>query len=202
MKPNLWPICFGMFLGGCIAFTPPRNDGAKIYALSPKEFASSHMDPDRTPIGLLAIVLPEYLRGPTWLHWESDVQLKPIKTFRWAEPLELNMARVIATNLNTYCKNVNVEAVPWLSEKNKKLWIKISVNECRHKVLESTLSFVGNWKIYDREMKQILKSCGFHIDTKSIDTPESVVRQLNEILWELSKNIAAKLVEELMIHES
>jgi hypothetical protein len=51
-------------------------------------------------------------------------------------------------------------------------------------------------------MKQILKSCGFHIDTKSIDTPESVVRQLNEILWELSKNIAAKLVEELMIHES
>ena len=102
--------CLALVLSAC-GTTPPTN----FYALSAEipELSLADQKQNRTVIGIGPIEVSPYLERTQIVTRSDQTRLELTETNRWAEPIETNISRVIATNLSRLLPNTQPIVRPW-----------------------------------------------------------------------------------------
>jgi uncharacterized lipoprotein YmbA len=98
-----------MLLSGC-AGTPET----RFYLLNPLPMGSTQERPVRElALGIGPVKLPEYLDRPQIVIENDGPQIQLAEFEQWAEPLDENITRVLASNLGTLLATRQVSRYPW-----------------------------------------------------------------------------------------
>ena len=103
-------ICLALLLTAC-GTTPPTN----FFALSAEipDTRPASLSDDRMVIGVGPIEVSPYLERTQIVTRSDQTRLELTETNRWAEPIETNISRVIATNLSRLLPDTQPIVRPW-----------------------------------------------------------------------------------------
>lgn len=110
---SILPLLLLVLTVGACATTPP----SRFFILSPvKQGSTSQVLPKNTLVRLETVQLPEYLNRPHIITRVGPNRLELAEFDKWAEPLDLNMTRVLARNLEARLKTRVVFSPRYASE--------------------------------------------------------------------------------------
>jgi hypothetical protein len=115
-----------MVLGGCARSQPAnyyilrsiQNPGPEIRA------AGAEQDP---AIGVGPVKIPQYLDRPQIVSRTTESGLQFAEFDKWAEPLDKNLARVIADNLSVLIPSDRVSVFPWPSSQPVQYQVTVEI---------------------------------------------------------------------------
>ena len=177
-----------LMLCGCLG----RSPQTKFYLLYPspsleaKEVVTTEED---LIIGVGPVELSEYLDRPQIVTQTSESELRVDQFNQWAEPLEVNIARVLAKNLSTLLSTEKLFLFPWSGSTQIDYQVKLNIVDFKgtpdNKVLLRT-----HYTIFDGNKKP-LKMNLVNV-TQPISEPgyEGLVTSMSKVLDELGGKIA------------
>ncbi len=176
-------------VGGCATSQPTR-----FYILSAAEDparAGETPCPEGSPaaIGIGPVGLPKHLDRPQIMTRKGENELHLSELDEWAEPLEDNIADVIARNLRSLTCT-RVETFPW--RESEKIGYRLSVTIVR---LDGTPGKQARldalWSISDEKAERtICTRESRYAEPVSTDTHEALVSAYSRLLASLSRDIA------------
>ena len=177
-----------LMLCGCLGSSPQT----KFYLLYPspsleaKEVVTTEED---LIIGVGPVGLSEYLDRPQIVTQASESELRVDQFNQWAEPLEVNIARVLARHLSTLLSTEKLFLFPWSGSTQIDYQVKLNIVDFKgtpdNKVLLRT-----HYTIFDGNKKP-LKMNLVNV-TQPISEPgyEGLVTSMSKVLDELGGKIA------------
>ncbi len=112
---TLTAIAVAGALAGCSALAPVRDD-SRFYVLNAVTAATERVEaplPDLV-VGVGPVTIPEYLDRSEIVARAGAYQIAAIPNARWGEPLQPNLARVLAQNLAVELGTGQVIVFPWV----------------------------------------------------------------------------------------
>jgi uncharacterized lipoprotein YmbA len=180
-----------MFLAGCIGTTPP----AQFYLLEPMDAAEQGRwvgENAGPPVVALAPVrMPKYVDRPQIVTGAGRNAYKLSELNRWAEPLDGNIARVLAQNLGVL---VPAEVVlPTGSSRSKQAAVRVSVHILEfHVDLQGVARLAAQWNIARGGETVLRRQSSYRVPASTTDY-RAMVEGLNDGLNRLSRDLAAAL---------
>lgn len=177
-----------LLLWGCLG----RSPQTKFYLLYPSsslEATEVVTTEEDLSIGIGPVELSEYLDRPQIVTQTSESELRVDQFNQWAEPLEINIARVLARNLSTSLSTEKLFLFPWSGSTQIDYQVKLNIVDFKgtpdNKVLLRT-----HYTIFDGNKKP-LKMNLVNV-TQPISEPgyEGLVTSMSKVLDELGGKIA------------
>ncbi len=177
-------LAFG--ISGC-GTTP----SSQLYLLSANATtATTEIAEYNIHIGLGPIELPAYLKRKQIVIMTSDNSLHASEYHRWAEPLEMNFARVVAQNLSIALPNADISKFPRLN--NNQLDVQARIQVLRFDTDSSNVARLSvRWELIDKnnEMLHPTQSREF-VNQASSKEYEALVQALSECVSDFSNELA------------
>jgi uncharacterized lipoprotein YmbA len=108
-------VFLALGLGSCVSLK--RTPEARFFVLQAlaeaPEGAASPLEGG--VVGLLRIVVPDYLERPQVVSWIAPGELKIDEFLRWAEPIDAGVSRTLAEDLQTLLPKTRIIRAPWPS---------------------------------------------------------------------------------------
>jgi uncharacterized lipoprotein YmbA len=179
-------------LCGCLG----RSPQTKFYLLYPspsleaKEVATTEED---LIIGVGPVELSEYLDRPQIVTQTSESELRVDQFNQWAEPLELNIARVLARNLSTSLSTEKLFLFPWSGSTQIDYQVKLNIVDFKG-TPDNKVLLRAHYTIFDGNKKP-LKMNLVNV-TQPISEPgyEGLVTSMSKVLDELGGKIAQTIM--------
>jgi uncharacterized lipoprotein YmbA len=118
-----------LFLGlaGCVSLK--RTPEARFFVLrslaEPPQGAASPAEGG--VVGLLRVVVPDYLERPQVVSWVAPGELKIDEFLRWAEPIDAGVSRTLAENLQTLLPRTRIIRAPWPSSARLRCRLRVEL---------------------------------------------------------------------------
>ena len=179
-------------LGGCAGTRP-----SKFYVLhslsvggADKPLGPSSVD---AAIGVGPVKIPEYLDRQEIMTRTSPSRLELAEFDRWAEPLESNVARVLADNLSFLLGADRVNLFPWPGSTRVDYQVVVDFSRF-DSTPEGKAIMVAHWSILGGEKRKTLVTHKSEL-AETADGPgiEPMVSAQSRLLGRLSREIAASL---------
>jgi len=110
-------ILLAAIAGGCSALAPVRDE-SRYYVLNPVAAADRERKEAPMPeliVGVGPVAIPQYLDRSEIVARAGAYQISPVPNARWGEPLQPNLARVLAEDLAVELGTGQVIVFPWFS---------------------------------------------------------------------------------------
>jgi uncharacterized lipoprotein YmbA len=78
-------------------------------------------------VGLLRIVVPDYLERPQVVSWIAPGELKIDEFLRWAEPIDAGVSRTLAEDLQTLLPKTRIIRAPWPSSVKLRCRVRVEL---------------------------------------------------------------------------
>lgn len=176
-------------LAGCGESVPSR-----YYVLNAMAPLDSAMPAEGRTLSVMPVNLPAYLNRLDVVSRDTENRLDLAAADRWAEPLDINLTRVITEDLAHLLQNDGYVVVPsGLSEADLRLEVQILRFE---RSAEGNAVLVALWQIRDAESgEQVeLRRASFQRPVAGDDF-EAVIAAMNGLTHELSFQIANALTD-------
>ncbi|HWP58919.1 MAG TPA: PqiC family protein [Candidatus Acidoferrales bacterium] len=194
-RPSAWLILLAVLaLAGCV-FAQRDSRPAQLYVLTPIPPSGSY--PERGARGpaiwVGPITLPQYTNRPQIVTGNTGPELRRAFSAVWAEPLQDNVARVLAENLSLLLSSDRVAIFPWTSPVPLDYQITVDVTNFLGEP-GGEVSLTALWKVLGKNGKEVLasKKSTFTQASKSKDY-DGFVSAMSQNLASLSREIAAAI---------
>jgi len=184
-------------LGGCVNLGKGTQQTTRfyvLYSLSSPVTGTEAARPKRDlAIGVGPVELPQYLNRSQIVTRASRSELQVAEFARWAEPLEENLARVLAENLSILLSTDRIAVYPW------KRWTpidyQVTVDVTRFDGQPGgDVSLRARWTVLGDDGKKVLirKQSNFSEPAGTLEYRDLVSAQ-SRMIAELSRQIAAEI---------
>ncbi|MEI6127977.1 MAG: PqiC family protein [Pseudomonadota bacterium] len=184
-------IACSILCGGCISSQMSRFYVLHALADAPATRAAS--EGRSLTLGIGPVAVAKYLDRPQIAERISNNEISFSEFDRWAEPLESNIARVIAENLSLLLGTDRIELFPWKTSTPIDYQVRVNLSRFDGKSGDQAV-LVTRWTVAGRDGNAVL------VDRKSeILEPisgrgyEPMVQAQNKALEKLSRDIASAI---------
>lgn len=177
-----------LVLCGCLG----RSPQTKFYLLypspsqEPTEVVTTQKD---LIIGVGPVELSEYLDRPQIVTQTSESELRVDQFSQWAEPLEINIARVLAGNLSNLLATENLFLFPWSGSTQIDYQAKLNIIDFKG-TPDNQVLLRAHYTILDGNKKPL----EMHVVniTQPISEPgyEGLVSSMSKVLDDLGRKVA------------
>ncbi|MGI9330176.1 MAG: PqiC family protein [Gammaproteobacteria bacterium] len=173
---------------GC-GSSPPVD----FYTLQPIRGTVSSAPEGSEILGLGPLTLPDYLQRPQLVTQTGGGAVRLDEFNRWAEPLEVAMPRVVATNVDQLVSDLTVIPFPWDSRLRTDYRLLGRVNSFGADAAGLVVLEV-QWGIQDRDAKLVLqpRRDRYQAQASSSDVA-AVVVAMNSAVEQFSRDIASQI---------
>ena len=181
-----------LMLCGCLG----RSPQTKFYLLypspSPKatEVVTAQKD---LRIGVGPVELSEYLDRPQIVSQTSESELRVDQFNQWAEPLEGNIARVLARNLSTLLSTKNLFLFPWSGSTQIDYQAKLIIIDFKG-TPDNNVLLRAHYTIFDGSKNPLAMNVVKIIQPISEPGYEGLVTSMSKVIDELSSKIAETIM--------
>lgn len=177
-------LILGLALGGCGESVPSR-----YYVLNAMAPLESEMPAEGRTLSVMPVNLPEYLNRPDVVRRDTDNRLDLAAADRWAEPLDINLTRVITEDLAHLLQDDGYIVVP-AGLREAELTLEVQVLRFERSA-EGNAVLAALWQIRDTESgRQVeLRRSSFQRPVAGDDF-EAVISAMNRLTHQLSFEIA------------
>jgi uncharacterized lipoprotein YmbA len=206
MRGRTWPILLGLAcacLAGCVHVGPRPVDPWRLLALSPLPEAeqanasSSSQGPAQPRIGVGPVQLPGYLDQDQIVTRISQNRLTLSENARWIEPLEDNMARVLAENLSQLMQTDRVAVHPWPGRERPIYQLEIDVQSFETDTA-GTAHLAARWLLRNVATRETIAEKQVQLTASAAASPiEQPAASLSQALGNFSREIAGAIGEVL-----
>jgi uncharacterized lipoprotein YmbA len=196
--PSARPMFLGLacvYLAACVHVGQQQKDPWGLFTLSPLPESTQH-GAMRSPqsvqraISVGPIHLPGYLDQDQLVTRISQNRLSLSENDRWAEPLEDNIARVLAQDLSMLLRTDEVDVHPWPGRQRPTYQVEIEVLSFETDTA-GTAHLVGRWFLRDVARRQTIAEKETRLTTSGAGTStEQSVASLSKALGDFSVAIA------------
>jgi uncharacterized lipoprotein YmbA len=181
-----------LVLGACA-----RTEPARFYLLRPLAGAeleqpseSDYIAENAVAIGIEAVELATYLNRPEIATRRGRYQVQFADFDRWAEPLDDNIAQVLADNLSLLLRSQSVHVFPWLASAHLDYRLSVDVVRFDNEPGEGAL-LRTQWALWDGDQRNMLISSKseYREPLQQWDY-ESIAAVNSRLLASLSRDIA------------
>lgn len=183
-----WVLIF-LFLSGC-GSSPP----VEYYALTPISGTGSVDPVDAKMLGIGPLDVPGYLARPQLVTQESGSAVKVDEFNRWAEPLDIALPRVVATNVDQLLDSIVVVTFPYSARVRIDYRligrvVRFDADQSGEAVLEV------QWGVQDAEANTVLtpRRTRYTAQASPAKDPGAVVTALNDTVDAFSRDIASNI---------
>jgi uncharacterized lipoprotein YmbA len=197
----LGPAC--LYLAACVHVGQQQKDPWGLFTLSPlpeskQDGAMRSPQSVQRAISVGPIHLPAYLDQDQLVTRISQNRLTLSENDRWAEPLEDNIARVVAQDLSMLLQTDEVNVDPWPVRQRPAYQVEIEVLSFETDTA-GTAHLVGRWSLRDVARRQTLAEKETRLTASGGGTStEQSVASLSKALGDFSLAIAGVIRE--LIH--
>ncbi len=178
-----------LLLSACSNSTP-----AQLFMLDANIAAapdlSTHLFNRSLQVGLGPIHLPEYLNRPQIVIETAKNQYKLDEDHRWAERLDQNISRSLATFLANRLGIEQILIYPWSAKLNIDYQVGIDILEL-HQSSDGYSHLRAQWRVFHTDQMILYKS--FDCEASSSNDATSLVKAQSECLGKLGVDIVAGL---------
>jgi len=181
-------LCSGMLtINGC------SSQPTKFYVLTP--LAEGQTIPDRLnedtlSIGVGPISLPDYVKRPQIVTKNGGNELVIDEFYRWAEPLNTNISRVLIDNLATLLGTENINKYPWNRYKHIDYQIVIDITRF-DSVIGKEATIEARWVVLiDKGRNEIFRKKSKITIKAETEYYDAIVIAESQALAELCQQIA------------
>ncbi len=142
-------------------------------------------------IGVGPIKIPEYLERPQMAIRSTPNSLQFAEFDKWAEPLEKNLASVLAENLSILLSTDRVVVFPWTGSRQVLYQVTVDVSqmECTP---DGKAVLVADWSVFGNNGDKLLESKRSRIIVPVESTGfEAIAAAQSRAVGEMSREIAA-----------
>jgi uncharacterized protein len=191
-------LAAGVLCVSSCSLLAPQPDESHFFMLAPLPRTAAQPDasaPGRfadTILGLGPIKLPAYIDRNEMAIRLAPTQVTYSPVDRWAEPLNVNIGRVLLQNLSLLLRTDRIALYPWMNVANVQYQIEIEIMKFdATKAGETELK--ARYGIFKGGMRTLLavREVSFS-RTGAADTPAAVVA-MSAVLGDLSEDIASAL---------
>jgi hypothetical protein len=182
---------------GCLGLGEGTQTPMKLYVLN-----SLQSSEDEIPviakladmsIGVGPVRIPQYLDRPQIVRRSSQNQLGLAEFAQWAEPLRVNISRVLAENLSILLATKHVSIFPWLRTTKIDYQVIMEITRFDGNPSENAL-LRARWSIFGEDGEAMLVSnSSSYSDPIKANDPEALVAALSRTVEHLSREIARAL---------
>lgn len=188
VKRILWVVTF-LVVSGC-GSSPPVD----FYTLTPISGTGSVDPVDAKLLGIGPLDMPAYLVRPQLVTKKSGSAVNVDEFNRWAEPLEVALPRVVATNVDQLLDSIVVVTFPYSARIRTDYRligrvIRFDADQSGEAVLEV------QWGVQDADVNTVLtpRRTRYTAQASPATDPGAVVAALNETVDAFSRDIASKM---------
>jgi uncharacterized lipoprotein YmbA len=144
-------------------------------------------------VGVGPVEIPDYLDRQQITTRNGPSRLELAEYDRWAEPLESNVARVLAENLSFLLGTDLVSLFPWSG--STKVDYQVVVDLTRFEgTSEGKVTLAAHWSILDGEKRKVLVARkSYFTESANRADFESMVSAQSRLLGHLSREIASEI---------
>ena len=144
-------------------------------------------------MGIGPVDLPQYLDRPQIVTHTAGNELNINEFNRWAEPLQQNFARVLASNIGELLDTDEAFVFPWGGSVSVEYQVRIEVSNFIGQLGGESL-LVARWSIIGENGSKVLMARRSQLEAKSSNASyEALVIAMNQTLANLSREIAAAI---------
>jgi uncharacterized lipoprotein YmbA len=142
-------------------------------------------------IGVGPIRIPEYLNRPQMATRSTPYSLQFAEFDKWAEPLEKNLARVLADNLSILLSTDQVVVFPWAGSMHVLYQVTVDVEQMEY-TPDGKAMLIAGWSIFGNNGEKLLaiKRSRLIVPVQSTGF-EAIVTAQSRAVWDMSREIAA-----------
>jgi uncharacterized lipoprotein YmbA len=175
------------FAAGCVL----RGDGSQFYMLSADASAPLTAHPVR--VGLGPVSVPAYLDAPTIVTRVDPNRLEYARFDRWASPLSLQVARVLAADLGG-TGSIAVVSYPWYPSTQVDVVVRVNLLAFENDP-SGTAHLDATWSLVEPRSGVVRRSGRTTLDEPATArTTDGAVAALSRALAELARRIAEDLL--------
>lgn len=176
----------GLMLVGC-----GKSKQSQFYVLNPICSAKSTVQYTGLKIGIDSIAIPAYLSKNQIPLFYTANQATLYETHEWAEDLEKNTKRVIATNLAILLPGAVVENAPWDSKFKPDYTVQVNISQWSVAVGGQS-QLQASYVIFN-ETAPLYQKSGLYCQHIPKVLPETIVLSMNSNLTKLTQDIARSI---------
>jgi hypothetical protein len=178
-----------LFLCGC------ASKSSNYYVLHSLQSEASGVKMARAEsdltIGVGPIKIPEYLDRPQMATRSTPDNLQFAEFDKWAEPLEKNLARVLADNLSILLSTDRVVVFPWAGSMHVSYQVTMDVSQLEYTPAGKAL-LVAGWSIFGNDGGKLLAIKRSRITVPVQSTGfEAIASAQSRAVGDMSREIAA-----------
>ncbi|MCE5339507.1 MAG: PqiC family protein [Planctomycetaceae bacterium] len=149
-------MCLALVLSGCMSV--PNSPTPRFYML--QAVHENQVDKkiniaSDVVIGVGPVKIPEYLNRPQIVTQDEEKMLKFAQFDRWAESLDLGMARLIRENLADILPDAKFILYPWNSSISVRYQVVVEIVKFDSN-LDKELFLVAQWLVVDMQNAKVL----------------------------------------------
>ena len=182
---------------GCLGLGKGTQTPTKLYVLNSLQSSEDEIPaiaklPD-VSIGVGPVRIPQYLDRPQIVRRSSQNQLGLVEFAQWAEPLRVNISRVLAENLSILLATKHVSIFPWLRTTKIDYQVIMEITRFDGNPRENAL-LRAKWSIFGEDGEAMLVSdYSSYSDPIKTNDPEALVAAQSRAVEHLSREIARAL---------
>ncbi len=142
-------------------------------------------------IGVGPIKIPEYLDRPQMVTRSTPNSLQFAEFDKWAEPLEKNLARVLAENLSILLSTDRVVVFPWAGSTHVLYQVTVDVSQMEYTPNGKAL-LIADWSVFGNNGEKLLEIKRSRIVEPVQSTGfEAIASAQSRAVEDMSREIAA-----------
>lgn len=186
-------------LGGCV--TLKRTPEARFFVLRSLVEPSPAPEVPATPglVGVLPVLLPGHLERPQLVTWSGPGELRIDEFLRWAEPLDTGIQRVVEENLDALLPAHRLVRGPWPASTPLRCRVRLELARVGPQD-NGEVQLGGRWALLPvrSERPYVARTVNLRrrpgpTGSATAPDPAASVEALNELLADLSREIAAAI---------
>lgn len=183
------------FLGAllCLTLLTQCSKSAEptYYTLTPNHFGTNAPKNHHTVrIGIDMVTIPEYLDSPYLRIFTTANQAQLLELHQWAGAVDLNIGRVIQTNISTYLPHAAIQMAPWDTEFYPDYHLRIDITQFNVDI-QGNSALQAIYTIEKNKESVHQYQIAFY-EKLTVVTPSTVVASMNNLLQKLTQHIAVR----------
>jgi uncharacterized lipoprotein YmbA len=184
-------VLLPVFVAAC-SILEPKPDNTRNYLLSPEAIAPGRARDVSLAVG--PITLPPYLDRAELVTRVRSHRVEILSNHRWAEPLDVNFARVFTTNLSAAVGTDRIVEFPWLIE--PKVDYRVTVDVERFETTSEGFAVLqARWSLSRGVKGELARSklASIQVPIEG-STTEDAVAALSRAVAQLAEEIAREVL--------
>ncbi|WP_430475317.1 PqiC family protein [Thalassospira lucentensis] len=182
-------VLLAPLLVACAAQSVPD----RYYLLSPTVQQVSEPSIQAPVIGIGPVTIPSHLDRSTIVSRSSTNRVEVNSGYRWAEPLDENINRVLMDNMGRTGKASRLEAFPWTSRDGVDWQVVLDIDRFERQP-DGNVILTARWKLIRFESGEIVRAATYNKVSMPSDTSiESTVLAMSTLLSDMTIEISSHL---------